>query len=191
MDVYLLIVSGRAGSGKTTTAYEIAEQLKLRRLCHALVDGDNLDAIYPVEPAAEMLLDNLTAMWSNYYHKRGITRLIIAGTAIILEMEKIQSAVEHVCQETSLHPSSPTRQFNKLHTCAVVLTVPDEVAAQRLTSRERGSELSHCLESSNRMSSVLKEHVDQSVTRLSTNGRDVKDLALEVLRHAGWIEPEP
>ncbi|KID85495.1 hypothetical protein MGU_07357 [Metarhizium guizhouense ARSEF 977] len=53
MNIQLLIISRRAGSGKTSTSNEISEQLKLRGVCHAHIDGDNLDAMFPEEPAAD------------------------------------------------------------------------------------------------------------------------------------------
>ncbi|KAK9436919.1 uncharacterized protein VB005_11736 [Metarhizium brunneum] len=42
MNIQPVIVSGRAGSGKTSTANEISEQLKRRGVCHAHIDGDYL-----------------------------------------------------------------------------------------------------------------------------------------------------
>ncbi|KAJ6443820.1 Zeta toxin [Purpureocillium lavendulum] len=100
MKVQVLLVSGRSGSGKTATGNEMAEQLRRRGLCHAHIDGDNLDAVYcpqeedeheddEKEPekqgehmaaaaaaaaataSADMFLANLRAMWSNYYHRPG------------------------------------------------------------------------------------------------------------------------
>lgn len=185
MIIQLLIISGRSGSGKSSTANEIAQQLKRRKLCHAHIDGDNLDAIFPEEPEAEMLLDNLAAMWSNYHHKRGITRLIISGTAIVMEFDKINKTISDVCRGGTANPANVDIQ---LKADAYILTIPSEVAVARLTQREVGSELAHCLESSNRMSGVLEETIGAWATRVPTQGRHVKDVAMDILKQAGWIE---
>ncbi|KAF1731813.1 hypothetical protein CRV24_008003 [Beauveria bassiana] len=147
MEVRLIIVSGRAGSGKSSTANEMSEQLKRLEMRHAHIDCDNLDAMFPADDGADMLLANLAALWSNYYHLRGVDRLIISGTA----------------------------------------AVPDALAERRLKQREVGSELSQLLASSRRMAGVLESQVGGWARRVPTDQREVKEVALEILRTAGWI----
>ncbi|KAL2126430.1 hypothetical protein VTI74DRAFT_928 [Chaetomium olivicolor] len=191
MEVQVIMISGRAGSGKTSTGNEMAEQLRLRGLCHAHIDGDNLDSIFPEEPEAEMLLANLAAMWSNYYHRRGITRLILSGTAIALEFESIKQAIKDASETPPRGVSSvqgPRVKEVEVKASAVILTAPDDVAFKRLAKREVGSELPHILKSSKKMAGVLEETVGRWVRRIDTDGKDVKENALDILRTAGWVD---
>ncbi|KAK2616613.1 hypothetical protein QQS21_000436 [Conoideocrella luteorostrata] len=163
----------------------MTEQLKRRGLCHAHIDGDTLEAIFPEEPGAEMSLDNLTAMWSNYYSMRGTPWLIFSGTAIVMKCDCIQESLLGACQKTS--PKVTTADI-RIQTDAVILTIPDDEAVARLTQREVGSELAHCLTSSEKMTRVLNDTGDDWAARVPTDGRNVKDVALCSLKRAGWID---
>ncbi|KAM3544674.1 hypothetical protein ARSEF1564_002403 [Beauveria bassiana] len=235
MEVRLIIVSGRAGSGKSSTANEMSEQLKRLEMRHAHIDCDNLDAMFPADDGADMLLANLAALWSNYYHLRGVDRLIISGTAAVLETERIARTLRRVTasiptlhfqtppsppkqqqqqQQASSYPgggsgssssssssketgaSPPPRLGGKdgrmmppasVTTRAFILQVPDALAERRLKQREVGSELSQLLASSRRMAGVLESQVGGWARRVPTDQREVKEVALEILRTAGWI----
>ncbi|KAM3443017.1 hypothetical protein MY4824_000722 [Beauveria thailandica] len=231
MEVRLIIVSGRAGSGKSSTANEMSEQLKRLEMRHAHIDCDNLDAMFPADDGADMLLANLAALWSNYYHLRGVDRLIISGTAAVLETERITRTLRRVTasiptlhfqtppsppksqqqQQASSYPgggsssssssketgvSPPPRLGGKdgrmmppasVSTRAFILQVPDALAERRLKQREVGSELSQLLASSRRMAGVLESQVGGWARRVPTDQREVKEVALEILRTAGWI----
>ncbi|KGQ12509.1 hypothetical protein BBAD15_g1746 [Beauveria bassiana D1-5] len=229
MEVRLIIVSGRAGSGKSSTANEMSEQLKRLEMRHAHIDCDNLDAMFPADDGADMLLANLAALWSNYYHLRGVDRLIISGTGAVLETERIARTLRRVTasiptlhfqtppsppkqqqqqqqQQASSYPgggsgsssssSPPPRLGGKdgrmmppasVTTRAFILQVPDALAERRLKQREVGSELSQLLASSRRMAGVLESQVGGWARRVPTDQREVKEVALEILRTAGWI----
>ncbi|TQV99995.1 hypothetical protein V2A60_005410 [Cordyceps javanica] len=201
MEVRLIIVSGRAGSGKTSTANEMSEQLKRLEIRHAHIDGDNLDAMFPAEGGADMLLANLAALWSNYYHLRGVDRLIVSGTAAVLETERITRTLRRVTASIpTLHhvqsPPSPPRLGGKdgrmmppasVTARAFILQVPDALAERRLKQREVGSELPQLLASSRRMAGVLESQVGGWARRVPTDQREVKEVALDILRTAGWI----
>lgn len=210
MEVRLIIVSGRAGSGKTSTTHEMSEQLKRLEIKHAHIDGDNLDAMFPEEAGADMLLANLAGLWSNYYHLRGVDRLILSGTAAVLETDRIVRTLRRVTASIpTLHfqappspqPSpggaaSPPRLGGKdgrmmppasVSTRAFILQVPDALAERRLKQREVGSELPQLLASSRRMAGVLESQVGGWARRVPTDQREVKEVALDILRTAGWI----
>ena len=190
MEVRLIIIYGRAGSGKTSVANEMSEQLKRLDIRHAHIDGDNLDAMYPEEPAADMLLPNIAAMWANYYHLRGVDRLIISGTAVAMEMDRISRALEWACSEPNLAvmknkiEGMPAASVNGR---AFILQVSDGVAEKRLKRREVGSELEKTLASSRKMSAVLEEEVGGWARRVLAENREVREIALDILRTSGWI----
>ncbi len=211
MEVRLIIVSGRAGSGKTSTANEMSEQLKRMEIRHAHINGDNLDAMFPDEAGADMLLANLAALWSNYYHLRGVDRLILSGTAAVLETDRIARTLRRVTASIpTLHfqsPPSPKQQAEgqssssprlggkdgrmmppaSVTTRAFILQVPDALAERRLKQREVGSELPQLLASSRRMAGVLESQVGGWARRVPTDQREVKEVAMDILRTAGWI----
>ncbi|KAK3186439.1 hypothetical protein K4F52_004740 [Lecanicillium sp. MT-2017a] len=226
MEVHVIIVSGRAGSGKTSTANEMSEQLSRLEVKHAHIDGDNLDAVYPEEDGADMLLANLTALCSNYYHRRGVDRFILSGTALVLETSRITDAIRratgtipllsHVTSSSSSpqqrasttsppgstgsasgsgsgRPSPTTHVHNgvmppaSVNTRAFILTASDALAAERLKRREVGTELPKLLRSTQRMASVLDSEIGGWARRVYTDRRAVKDIALDILRAAGWM----
>ena len=166
----VLIVSGRAGSGKTTAGFEIAQLLKRKGVHHALLDADFLDAMYPEEQGAEMMLLNLGVVWANY-HRRGIRRLVIVGTAVAMEADMVKETMAQASEEN-------------VHVTTVVLTVSDDVARARLTRREVGSELDDCLQSSYKMARVL-DGLD--CVKVDAE-KDVLYVARSVLWVAGWID---
>lgn len=226
MEVHVIIVSGRAGSGKTSTANEMSEQLSRLEVKHAHIDGDNLDAVYPEEDGADMLLANLTALCSNYYHRRGVDRFILSGTALVLETSRITDAIRratgtipllsHVTSSSSSpqqrasttsppgstgsaggsgsgRPSPTTHVHNgvmppaSVNTRAFILTASDALAAERLKRREVGTELPKLLRSTQRMASVLDSEIGGWARRVYTDRRNVKEIALDILRAAGWM----
>lgn len=192
MAVQLIVISGRAGSGKTSVANEMSQVLKRQGISHAHIDGDNLDAMYPEEPAADILLPNLAAMWANYYHLRGVTKLILSGTSIVLEMERVKKAIEWACRET-YHPQGVLLWKTNVMPPALVdgrafiLVVPDTVAVNRLRKREVGSELDALVRSSRKMSAVLEEDVGGWARRVHTDNETVRTVANDILKTAGWI----
>lgn len=207
MEVRVIIISGRAGSGKTSTANEMSEQLKRLEIRHAHIDCDNLDAMYPAEAGSDLFLANLAALWSNYYHLRGVECLILSGTAVVLSTDRISRALRRVTASIPplQIPSSPPGGEGgsasppwlgkdgrmmppaSVSARAFILEVPDALASKRLKQREVGTELSQLLTSSRRMAGVLESQVGGWARRVPTDQREVKEVALDILRTAGWI----
>ena len=177
--VNLLLVSGRSGSGKTSTTYELSATLRSLDIPHANVSADNLDDIYPDEEGAEMLLANLRAIWKKYHHSRGCTRLILSGTAIVIEAKAIRAVIEEICQETD--PNT------KVEVHSVVLTASDETSGARLQEREIGSGLERHIESSRKWSRFFDDYPDAH--RVNTDGRSVVEVSNEVLEYIKWSTP--
>src|SRR5205823_2649448 len=131
MPAHLIVVSGRSGSGKSSVANEMSQQLRLRGIPHANMDGDNLDAMHPEPQGSDVLLANLEAMWTTYTRTApGLNRLIVSGTAVVLDFEAIKKAMARVGGAE-----------DGVDGKAVILTTADGVAARRLKQREVGSEL--------------------------------------------------
>lgn len=192
MEVQLIVISGRAGSGKTSVGNEMSHLLRLNDVTHAHINADNLDSMYPDEPAAEVMLANLAAMWANYYHLRGVMKLIVSGTAVVLEMERVQKAIEWACRETFRPQGQLSWKGNIMPAVSVngrafILCVPDAVAVARLKKREVGSETGAIVKSSRNMATVLEEQVGGWARRVYTDNTDVRSTAMDILRTSGWI----
>lgn len=178
MTAHLIIVSGRSGSGKSSVANEMSQQLRLRGIPHANIDGDNLDALYPEPEGSDVLLANLEAMWTTYTCTiPSMSRLIVSGTAIVLDFEAIKQIMAKI---------GGSRDHG-VEGKAVILTAGHGVAASRLRAREVGSEFELCLASSNKMADILEEMVGDWADRVATDEENVRDTALHILRQAGWI----
>lgn len=61
----VLVLNGSPGSGKSTMANLIAEQLRESDIPHAVIDVDELARVYPEEHMT-MMWDNLSLIWKNY-----------------------------------------------------------------------------------------------------------------------------
>ncbi|KAF5860723.1 hypothetical protein ETB97_001230 [Aspergillus alliaceus] len=183
MGIQVILVSGRSGVGKTSVANEISEQLRNRNSPHAHIDGDNLDMICPEEEGSDLMLSNLAAMWGNYYSKRGCKKLILSGTAMVLEHEVIRETLERVMRD-STQPTSPDDATVDIK--GFILTSPDDVIKDRLKRREIGSLLEQHLHRSQKMAAVLENEVNDWACCVPTDGRTVQDIAMEVLVRAQW-----
>ena len=181
--VRLLIVSGRSGSGKTSVANEMAQQLRRRGISHAHIDGDNLDMTFPEDEGPSTMLANLKAMWTEY-SRRGFSTLILSGTAIALEFSLIKDVIESATQLAH----GGTDKSVSVDASAVILTISDKEAHARLSKREVGSELAQLVASSDRMALILPEKVSGDAAYfISTERRDVREIALHVLNRFNWL----
>lgn len=179
--IHVLLLSGRSGVGKTSVANELAAQLRNHGLPHVHIDGDNLDGIFPEAHGTEFLLPNLEGMWRTYYSLRRSTRLILSGTAVVLEQDAIKQTIERASR--GIRPGSDVY----VDVVGVILTASDSTAVARLEEREIGSTLDQHVQSSVKMSQMLGELVDKSVQRVPTDNRSVVDIAVDILESANWI----
>jgi MinD superfamily P-loop ATPase len=170
----VLLIGGRSGVGKTTVSYEVSELLRRHDVAHALVDGDNLDMVYPSVDGPELAEANLAAIWRNY-QKLGHCRLIYVNTVSVLENAMIRRALG-----------------DEIEITGVLLTACDATIHDRLGRREIGSTLEWHLERSALNAAHLEASVDEAVHRVSTDGRSVSGIAAEIMGIAGWaLEPHP
>ncbi len=62
----ILVINGPPGSGKTTTANEISEQLREKEVPHAILDVDELARIYPETNDSDVKWEAVRLLWPNY-----------------------------------------------------------------------------------------------------------------------------
>lgn len=169
---HLLLIGGRSGVGKSTVAGEIHRQLSELNVQHAWIEGDNLDMAHPMPwRQGHMLAEaNLAAMWANY-RAVGHRRLIYVNTA---------SIVPSVVQElTSAMGDDP-------RVTGVLLTSADATAEHRLRQREVGGGFDHAFHRSREAAHNLEVEASPGITRLTTDGRSVSDIADDVIQLTGW-----
>ncbi|MEZ0109068.1 2-phosphoglycerate kinase [Catenulispora sp. EB89] len=170
----VLLIGGRSGVGKTTAGWEVSAQLRVAGVGHALVEGDNLDQIFPApagDPDRSAITEaNLAAMWRNYA-ALGCRRLIYTNTVSVLEPDLIDRAVGGGARITS-----------------VLLTADDDTARRRLGRREVGSQLEAHVLRSGTMAAYLEAVAPAGVQRVKTDGRAAVDVARDIIDLAGWVE---
>ncbi len=167
--IEVLLIAGRSGVGKTTVSYEVSECLRVHDIPHALVDGDNLDAVYPPVDGPALTERNLAAIWKNY-RLLGHDRLIYVNTVSVLEDAMIRRAIDE-----------------DVRISGVLLQSTDAAALERLARREIGTTLDVHLERSAAASALLEADAPAWVHRVPTDGRTVRQIAVSILHLTEWI----
>ncbi|MFZ3495531.1 hypothetical protein ACODT5_20295 [Streptomyces sp. 5.8] len=169
-----LLIGGRAGVGKTTVGWEVSARLRAASVAHCVTEGDSMGQAHPApegDPGRRKIAEhNLAALWSNYA-ELGYRRLIHTHTVSVLaENEGMFRRAMGA----------------NLRIVRVVLTASDATTRERLTGRERGSELESELGSSARKARILDDRTPPGTVRVATDGRSVIDMAREVLDAINW-----
>ncbi|MBT8163016.1 MULTISPECIES: ATPase [Arthrobacter] len=169
----VLLLGGRSGVGKTTSALAAHELLKQSDVHHAVIEGDYMDLAYPAPhrefPSAGFAWRNLKAVWANY-HAFGYRRLIYANTASVLFADRIAEAIGG-------HP----------RIIPVLLCCGDSDAARRLSSRNHGATRPEDLERNREAARGLNDGAGTGVFRLDTDALSPTQVAEELVRHTGWV----
>lgn len=142
-------------------------------VAHALIDGDNLGAVYPRpvdDPDGSGLTRaNLAAMWNNY-SAAGYRRLVYVNTLSVLQVEMVTGSMGD----------------GPVDVTPVLLTANGDTVRARLGGREIGGGLAVHLERSAARAAELAEGAGVSVVRIATDGRDSTAIAADVIAAAGW-----
>lgn len=169
----VLVVSGPAGVGKSSTAFEASRLLAAANVDHALIDTDELDRLVPPPPDLASLTErNLGAVWAGF-RERGARRLIVVGVFL-------DRATELAWVRRAVGGSRYT---------VVRLRASEETLAERVRRREIGAG------ADDQMSRTLAQHRSMEdegradLQVVATEGRSVGEVAREVLRCSGWLSP--
>jgi hypothetical protein len=167
-----LVVSGPVGVGKSSVAAEMFDQLADRGIPHAVIDLDALGICWPFGEAdrfnERMTMRNLAAVWANYA-EAGIGRVVIARV--------IESRAELTAFRTAIPGAD-------IVVCQLVAGVA--VLRERVARREAGSSYESLVRRSAELADSLRRS-DAADFTVSTDGRGVPAVAVEVLTRAGWL----
>ncbi|MFJ8357151.1 hypothetical protein [Streptomyces sp. NPDC093984] len=170
-----LLIGGRAGVGKTTVGWEVSARLRAAGVAHAVIDGDFMGQVHPAPDGdphrAEITERNLTAVWRNYA-SLGHRRLVYTNTVSVLD------------ESAGMFRRAMGPQARLVR---VLLTAADDTIALRLKGRELGSELERELRASTYKARLLDARAPVDTVRVATDGREVVDIAREVLAATGWV----
>ncbi len=169
--VPLLIISGSMGAGKTTVLSEASDLLAQAGIAHAAIDLDWLAVMHPQQDAygQQLAFANLAAVWPNYV-AAGAKRLIVARV------------VEYEHELDHYRIAVPGAR-----TVVCRLTAPLTLMHDRLRVREPGMFQYQALARSTELANILARAAVEDFTVDNGPGRQIGEVALEVLTRAGWI----
>lgn len=175
--VQVLLLGGASGTGKTSVGWEASALLEEREVPHCVIDGDSLGHVFPApenDPQRSAIVErNLAAVWSGFA-ELGHDRLVYTNTVSVLEADMITRAVLTSARSTAVAITP------------VVLTAEPRTVAERLARRETGDLVGVHIDRSRRAALLLAERAPTETVRLPTDDLTARDVAIEVLRVAGW-----
>jgi hypothetical protein len=167
----VLLLTGTVGVGKTTIALEINDTLTEMKIPNAAIDLDGLTAQWPSSSQwnAELMFENLTLLWPNY-QRHGVTHLVLAHV------------LEDHAELDSYRIAVPGADIT-----VVRLVSPESTRIERLVGRmPPGPSRDWHLHRTAELEDVLERAAYEDF--IVDNGhRPVREVALEILRRAGWI----
>lgn len=169
MNASVLVISGSMGAGKTTLLGEVSDLLAARTIPHAVIDLDAVaGVVLPDESLRRLAMQNLAAMFRNFVFA-GLDRVVLAvAVESRSDLEALRAAM-----------SDP-----ELVVCRLVAR--PETMERRIRLREPGMHQEAFVARSRSLDAILSAAGVDDFTTLN-DGADVSDVALQVLRRAGWI----
>jgi gluconate kinase len=165
----VLVIAGPAGVGKSCTANEVSQQLRVAGVPHAVVDTDALDDVYPV-PAEQWRITerNLASVWRTYT-ELGIDRLILTGVYMHRDSE-----LAWIRRATSADRLT-----------LVELTASEATLMERVGRRD-GSALADQRGRTLRQAGELEAERSPDVVVIETDSRSVSITAERIVGLLGW-----
>ena len=166
----ILLLTGSVGTGKTTVAAEIGEQLADMNLLNAVIDLDWLGWVNVREDFNgydRLIMQNLVSTWGNY-RAVGVEYLVLArGLLEHKPMDMLKDAF----------PTSPV--------IIIRLLASRETVKRRLTQRDSGKTLREHLKEMDEMNQIMDELKLEYAT-VETDTISVEEIAQRVITIAGW-----
>jgi len=167
----LLIITGSIGAGKTTVLGDATGLLCDAKVPHAAIDLDWLTQMFPdpVDYGHSLMMANLAAIWPIYV-AAGAQRLLVArALESRSELEDYRRAVPHA----------------DVQVCRLLASIDN--MAERVRRREIGSWREEGLARSAELARIQDRSLVEDFTINNEAGRNVTELAREVLARAGWL----
>jgi hypothetical protein len=172
--VPVLLVTGPIGVGKTTITAEAARLLGEAKIPYASIDLARIGECWPApaeDPWNERLIhQNLACMWA-HFAEAGVDRLLLCR---VLET---RSLLDHI------RAAVPGADIT-----VVRLRAPLNALDARIRSREAGRDPQWYLDTTAYLIDKL-EHAGVEDHVVENHGRSAADVAAEVLRVTGWLQP--
>jgi adenylylsulfate kinase len=169
-----LLITGPVGVGKTSVGNELSEQLEAAELPHALFDLDSFATFFPRpedDPFGQRVaLQALERLWPLYQD---------AGAARVVLVRVLESRDEL---------ASYAAAIPGLDVTVVRLAASAEANAERIRRRENGSGLEWSVARAAELAALLEAAQVEDVL-VQTTGRRVPEIAREILRLVGWLDP--
>jgi len=166
----ILLLTGTVGTGKTTSAIEIIEQLADMGLPCAVIDLDWLGWINVGADFHEyetLIAQNVISVWPNY-HALGVKYLVLARG--FTQREPVQTLKK-------AFPDTPMT--------IVRLIASKETITMRLTQRDSGETLREHLEELNEMDRIMDElQLEDEI--IITDAVSVKNVAQQIVNLIDW-----
>jgi ABC-type lipoprotein export system ATPase subunit len=165
--IEVLVLNGSPGSGKTTLANAIAEQLRRMDTAHAVIDVDEVGRIYP-EVGSSLGLDNLRSMWPNYAAIPNLKVTLPVCLDSKEDLEALQKAMP--CKEITI--------------CELLAN--DSTLKDRVTRREPNEYWQ------SKLRNLVDEYINKDSSnkfgdfRVRTDDKSIDDAAQEILERLGW-----
>jgi hypothetical protein len=157
--IAVLVISGSMGAGKTTVLGEASDFLAARDIVHAAID---LDALSIGHYTGDLATPNLAAVWRNYA-AAGVTRLLLAEADV--DRERIRQAVSGA----------------QIVVCRLRASV--DTMQERVRVREPGMRQEEFVA----RVAELERTIGGEDFSVDNDGRDITEVAREVLLGAGWL----
>lgn len=164
--IEVLVINGSPGSGKSTIANALSEELRKLNQVHAVIDVDELARVYP-ETQGDLMWRNLAAIWENYRQIEGMKAILPVCIDDQEALDKLKASVP--CDTFTI--------------CELV--APVDILKSRVTEREPNDYWQ------GKLRDLVQRYADRpekfSDFQVSTERSSVENTAKEIVAKLGWL----